>query len=187
VTFELVQVPARNSVVALQVNQITSVTQAQTFVATGFTTGFTSTITVQFISVSTSDFQITSYSPLDITVAGVPIENTVYLLQLESPNPVEALLFLTNGISNVLATDIDLGRPIIVKLGGSVLPSYLYSVDDLSPVTITFDIAPPQGIEISISVSYAITWYQPGVNTASDGIPLQETDTQAARFIRGEI
>jgi hypothetical protein len=29
-----------------------------------------------------------------------------------------------------------------------------------------------------------LSWYQPGVSTASDGRPLQETNTIAARFFR---
>jgi hypothetical protein len=156
-------------------------------VATGFTTGFSSAISVQLIAVSTSDYTITGYSPLTLTVTGVPIENTVYVLELESPNPVTSLLFLTNGISNILSTDIDLGRPVVVQVGGSTLDTDQYTVTSIAPVSVTLDIAPDSDIEIDISVIRGVSWYQPGIGTASDGIPLQETDTQAARFIRGEI
>jgi hypothetical protein len=34
-------------------------------------------------------------------------------------------------------------------------------------------------------VRQGVTWYQQGVNEASDGIALQDTNTQAARFLRG--
>jgi hypothetical protein len=187
VIVELVQTPARNSTVIIQVTQFDTTVDSQSFVASGFTRGFASTITVQLIAVPESEFQITGYTPLDITVAGVPIENTVYVLQLESPNPVASLLFLTNGISNVLATDIDIGRPVVVQVGGSTLDTDQYTVTSVSPVSVTLDIAPDSGIEIDVSVARGLSWYQPGINTASDGVALQETDTQAARFIRGEI
>jgi len=48
-----------------------------------------------------------------------------------------------------------------------------------------FVTAPQSGYQVSIRVRRGESWYQPGINTASDGVPLQETQTQAARFIRG--
>jgi hypothetical protein len=45
--------------------------------------------------------------------------------------------------------------------------------------------APAAGVEVTILVRQGVTWYQQGVNEASDGIALQDTDTQAARFLRG--
>ena len=45
--------------------------------------------------------------------------------------------------------------------------------------------APAAGVEVTILVRQGVTWYQQGVNQASDGIALQDTDTQAARFLRG--
>jgi hypothetical protein len=45
--------------------------------------------------------------------------------------------------------------------------------------------APPAGVEVTILVRQGVTWYQQGVNEASDGVALQDTDTQAARFLRG--
>ena len=45
--------------------------------------------------------------------------------------------------------------------------------------------APAAGSEVTILVRQGVTWYAPGVNTASDGIALQDTNTQAARFLRG--
>jgi hypothetical protein len=69
---------------------------------------------------------------------------------------------------------------------------YRYIVTDFGPLAIEFvtDIdpvspllAPPPGVEVTILQRRGTSWYQPGVNTASDGIALQETDTQAARFL----
>jgi len=45
--------------------------------------------------------------------------------------------------------------------------------------------APAAGVEVTILVRQGVTWYQQGVSEASDGIALQDTDTQAARFLRG--
>jgi len=54
-----------------------------------------------------------------------------------------------------------------------------------NPVTISFDIAPPSGVEVTILVRRGVTWYAPGATTASNGDPLQITNTPAARFLRG--
>jgi len=44
---------------------------------------------------------------------------------------------------------------------------------------------PASGYQVTIAVRQAQSWYTPGVNTPSNGLPLQETDNQAARFLRG--
>jgi hypothetical protein len=46
--------------------------------------------------------------------------------------------------------------------------------------------APAEGSEVTILVRQGVTWYQQGATTASDGVSLQDTDTLAARFLRGE-
>jgi hypothetical protein len=56
---------------------------------------------------------------------------------------------------------------------------------DDNPVEIEFNVAPPAGQIVTIEVLRAQSWYQPGLFTASNGVALQETDTLAARFIRG--
>jgi hypothetical protein len=58
-------------------------------------------------------------------------------------------------------------------------------VTSLEPVIVLFDTAPPSSVEIVILVRDGVTWYAPGINTASDGNPLQITETVAARFLRG--
>ena len=57
---------------------------------------------------------------------------------------------------------------------------------DFSPTaTITFDTPPAAGREVTVISHHGTSWYTPGVSTASNGIALQETDTPAARFLRG--
>jgi hypothetical protein len=60
-----------------------------------------------------------------------------------------------------------------------------YTITNDNPLTILFGTAPPSGVEITILVRRGVTWYQQGIGTASDGVPLQDTNTQAARFLRG--
>ena len=71
---------------------------------------------------------------------------------------------------------------------------YRWFVTDYDPLAVDFVVdgnvyppleAPPAGVEVTILVREGVTWYQQGVNQASDGIALQDTDTQAARFLRG--
>jgi hypothetical protein len=61
-----------------------------------------------------------------------------------------------------------------------------YTITDENPVTVEFDTAPPEGVEVTILVRRGVTWYAPGINTPSNGVALQDTATQAARFLRGE-
>jgi hypothetical protein len=79
----------------------------------------------------------------------------------------------------------DLAAAVQVFVGG-ILQQSGYSVVAIGPVRIEFETAPPEGYQVSIRVSQARVMYQQGINSASDGVPLQETDTSAARFIRGD-
>jgi hypothetical protein len=61
---------------------------------------------------------------------------------------------------------------------------YRYFVTDFGPLAIEFDgLAPAAGSEVTILQRRGVTWYAPGVGTPSNGVALQETDTNAARFL----
>jgi hypothetical protein len=60
-----------------------------------------------------------------------------------------------------------------------------YTVTADAPVIVEFDTAPALGVEVTILVRRGVTWYAPGIDTASNGVALQDTNTQAARFLRG--
>jgi hypothetical protein len=60
-----------------------------------------------------------------------------------------------------------------------------YTITADAPVVVEFDTAPALGVEVTILVRRGVTWYAPGINTPSNGVALQDTDTQAARFLRG--
>jgi len=72
---------------------------------------------------------------------------------------------------------------------------YRWFLSLFDPVTIEFVVdgavypelrAPAEGSEVTILVRQGVTWYQQGATTASNGVALQDTDTLAARFLRGE-
>jgi hypothetical protein len=58
-----------------------------------------------------------------------------------------------------------------------------YELTNPNPVTVTFDTAPPEGVEVAILVRRGHDWYNP----ATPNLPLSQTDTPCARFLRGEI
>ena len=68
---------------------------------------------------------------------------------------------------------------------GGILQTSDYAITSENPVAVTFNTAPINGVDIIILVRRGLTWYQQGVYTAANGVPLQETDTVAARFLRG--
>jgi hypothetical protein len=77
-----------------------------------------------------------------------------------------------------------LSREVQVYIAGTLQTSG-YEITNETPVTVTFETAPAQGVEITILVRRGLTWYSPGNETASNGVPLQETNTAAALFLRG--
>jgi hypothetical protein len=109
---------------------------------------------------------------------------------LQYQDTVVSYTALGDGIATTfVATDIvidaNLDDAVLVFVGGiRQLGGYTVSATD--PVTVVFNQPPASGYQIAIQVKQGLSWYQPGPSTASDGVPLQETDTFAARFLRGE-
>jgi hypothetical protein len=63
---------------------------------------------------------------------------------------------------------------------------YPWVVTNFDPVAVEFlEALPPEGIEVTILIRRGVSWYEPGVGTASNGVALQDTNTRAARFLRG--
>ena len=62
-----------------------------------------------------------------------------------------------------------------------------YTITQNQPVTVVFDTAPTDGVDVTILVRRGVTWYQQGVDpeTPSNGEPLQVTETVPAQFFRG--
>jgi hypothetical protein len=63
---------------------------------------------------------------------------------------------------------------------------YPWAVTDFDPVAVEFlTTLPPDGQEVTILVRRGVSWYERGASTASNGVALQDTNTLAARFLRG--
>jgi hypothetical protein len=102
-----------------------------------------------------------------------------------TPYPYDSTLFSTTGPNG----EYDPGTAsnsdaVEVYLGGELQTSG-YAISDLDPVVISFITPPASGIEVTILVRKGHSWYNPGVDTASDGVPLQETNNPIALFLRG--
>ena len=109
------------------------------------------------------------------------------LLSSEYQDYIVSDTTLANGSTvTFTATDIvtTVDDAVEVYVGG-ILVSTGYTIINDNPVSITFDTAPPDGVDVTILVHRGVTWYAPGISTPSNGNPLQETETPAARFLRG--
>jgi len=104
-------------------------------------------------------------------------------------NPLESGVNLGDGSTTTfIANEIDAtgtAAAVEVYVGGTLQTSG-YTITSDNPVTVEFDTAPADGSEVAILVRRGVTWYAPGVGTPSNGVALQDTDTDAARFLRGE-
>lgn len=109
------------------------------------------------------------------------------LLPLEYQDRIVRQDTLADGSETTfVATDITVTDAAAVEVYvGGILQAGGYTITVEDPVTVVFDVAPANGYQVSIQVRRGLSWYQPGTNTASDGVALQETNTAAARFIRG--
>jgi hypothetical protein len=87
---------------------------------------------------------------------------------------------------DVSGTDSTVDNEAIEVYVGGTLQLGGYTVTNESPVTVLFDTAPADGSEVTILVRRGVTWYAPGNDTPSNGVALQDTNTVAARFLRGE-
>jgi hypothetical protein len=114
----------------------------------------------------------------------MPLVYQNYVVSSTSLGDASTTTFIASGvnISNDDSTIRD--ETVEVYVGGIRVLDGFIIVND-APVEIEFDEAPPAGVEVTILVRRGVTWYQRGFNTASDGVPLQDTNTPAARFLRG--
>jgi hypothetical protein len=78
-----------------------------------------------------------------------------------------------------------LSAAVEVYVGGTRQTSG-YTITVENPVHVTFAIPPTVGSAVAILVRRGVTWYNPGPNSASDGVPLQETINPGALFLQGK-
>jgi hypothetical protein len=97
--------------------------------------------------------------------------------------------------SDILALEVYVGGVRQYRYSDTVATSqYRWIVTDFDPVAVEFltdsdpaspMMLPPAGVEVTILVRRGKTWYAPGVDSPSNGVALQDTNTEAARFLRG--
>jgi hypothetical protein len=109
------------------------------------------------------------------------------LMPLEFQNYIVSNSTLANGTTTVfIAADITTTEDDAVEVYvGGILQVAGYTITANDPVSVTFATAPADGSEVTILVRRGVTWYAPGAGTPSNGVALQDTNTQAARFLRG--
>jgi len=99
--------------------------------------------------------------------------------------PLVSGVNLGDGTTTVFTANIDISlvdnTDVVVVYVGGILIQTGYTVTATNPVTVTFTTAPAVGVEVTIMVTRAHTWY----NVDTPTLPLSETDTLCARFLRG--
>jgi len=131
-------------------------------------------------------------------IAEHPVNSIVYnlgrgnLMPEQFQNYINNSTFMGDGSTTTYTTDINLDsedstiidEAVEVYVGGTRQTGN-YNIIGSGPVQVEFDTAPTSGYEINILVRQGVTWYAPGAGTPSNGVALQDTNTQAARFLRG--
>jgi hypothetical protein len=110
------------------------------------------------------------------------------LLPAQFQNYVESGSFLGDGTTVTFTTTIDVNDEYAVQVYvAGELQTSGYSVTTTEPIVVLFDNPPADGSEVTILVKFGVTWYAQGIDpaSASNGEPLQETDTIPALFLRG--
>lgn len=124
---------------------------------------------------------------------GTPVYDigVVNLLPSEYQTQAKREDFIADGSTSQFVTEdisinlIDIDSAVEVRVGGILQDSDTYTVDSVNPVSVTLDQAPAAGVEVTVSIHQGLSWYEPGATTPSNGVPLQDQNTLAARFIRG--
>jgi hypothetical protein len=154
------------------------------------TTGSTSRWAASFSATdlvlqSTDVYDVTDFDPVTVQFDDlIPPKRVVVINDLTSNS-----FFITQAdvATDTFVTDISVTKPVRVKVGGTLLQDTAYTVSSVNPITITLVDAPPLGVEVQVFIVQARVFYAQGVDTASDGQPLQEQQTLAAWFIEGRV
>jgi hypothetical protein len=116
----------------------------------------------------------------------LPVDQDYIIKNSELANGTQTTFIAADiNFDNVDSTSV-IDLAVEVYVGGTKQLANYTIVND-TPVTVEFDTAPADGIEVTILVRQGRTWYAPGTGTPSNGVALQDTNTEAARFLRGEI
>ena len=179
-------IPVLGSTVQITVTDTLSVATSQSFSATGSSARFSTTLDIGLVEQPASSYVLDDFDPIIITFnTPVPAGQVVYIAnQLSGKDEFD--YSFSDGVETTFSTDINLTLPVRVYVGGIEQTNLVdYTVTSLDTVSVTFVESVPAGQEVTILVRRGVTWYAPGIDTPSNGVALQDTDTQAARFLRG--
>ena len=179
-------IPAAGAIVRVDVTNTLSVTTTQSITSTGSSARFPTTLDIGLVEQSATTYVLDDFEPVVITFdTPVPAGQVVYIANQRGAEDEFDYSF-SDGIDPTFATTINLTLPVRVFVGGLEQTNIVnYNISSLDPVIVNFVTAPPLGQEITILVQRGVSWYAPGAGTPSNGVALQDTDTQAARFLRG--
>jgi hypothetical protein len=178
-------IPQSGSKVTVQVTYLDSSQDSEIITSTGSSARFTTTLDIGLEEQDDADFVLDDFDPVTITFDTAPPADHVVYIRNQRGAEDEFDFSIANGTQTTFVTDIDLSLPVRVYVGGIEQSRDTYQVTSLETVIVLFDTAPPTGVEVLILIRNGVTWYAPGIATASNGEPLQITDTAAARFLRG--
>jgi hypothetical protein len=116
----------------------------------------------------------------------LPAEFQNYIISNSTLGDGVTVTFEAEDINLLLEDSTIRDESVEVYVGGTLVTAGYTIIND-NPCQVTFSTPPASGVEVTILVRRGVTWYAPGAGTPSDGVPLQMTNTQAARFLRGEI
>jgi hypothetical protein len=179
-------IPVSGSTVLITVIDTFGVTTSQSFTATGSSARFSTLLDIGLVEQPSSSYVLDDFEPVIITFNDpVPAGQVVYIANQRGGEDEFDYSF-SNGVETTFSTNINLTLPIRVYVGGIEQTNIVdYVITSLDPVIVTFTESIPAGQEVDVLVRRGVTWYAPGVDTASNGVALQDTNTQAARFLRG--
>jgi hypothetical protein len=178
-------IPRSGTIVIVQVTYLDSTQVTTEITSTGSSARFPTKTNIGLEEQASSSYVLDDFDPVIITFDTAPPVNHVVYIRNQRGAEDEFDYTFANGIQTTFTTTLDLSLPVRVYVGGIEQPRISYQVTSLDPVTVLFDTAPPSSVEIVILIRDGVTWYAPGINTASNGNPLQITETAAARFLRG--
>jgi hypothetical protein len=178
-------IPQSGTNVVVQVTYLDSTQESTQITATGSSARFPTDIDIGLEEQASNTYVLDDFSPVTITFDDAPPADHVVYIRNQRGAEDEFDFNIANGTQTQFVTDIDLSLPVEVYVGGIEIPEDEYQVISLDPVIVVFDTPPPNGPTIDILVRNGITWYEQGATTASNGEPLQTTETVIARFLRG--
>jgi hypothetical protein len=178
-------IPQSGTNVVVQVTYLDSTQDTAQITATGSSARFPTDIDIGLEEQASNTYVLDDFSPVTITFDDAPPADHVVYIRNQRGAEDEFDFSIANGTATTFVADIDLSLPVEVYVGGIEIPEDEYQVISLDPVIVVFDTPPPNGPTIDILVRNGVTWYEQGITTASNGEPLQITETPPARFLRG--